>query len=308
MSVPQLFEFTDPQQITLQGYKWVRCSKPKAVVQIAHGMAEHAARYGHFAEFLNQHDILVYAHDHRGHGKTAQRQGLRGYFADEDGWQRCVDDMFQLNTIIHTEHPMLPVFLLGHSMGSFLSRSFIQQHGGSIQACILSGTATHPGALLKSALLIARLQRLFNGRLHPSKLLDKLSFGRFNKNIQKPKTAFDWLSRDERTVASYVADPDCGFICTTGFFIDLFHGLQIINNIEAIRQAPPGLPVLFMAGSQDPVGEYGKGVRLAMRKFEEAGMKNLTLKIYEGGRHEMLNEINKTDVYRDLVQFIRTCL
>lgn len=308
MASAELFEFKDDQQFTLQGYRWMQCNKPRAVLQIAHGMAEHAARYQTFAEFMNREGILVYAHDHRGHGKTASRQGIRGYFATEKGWERCVEDMFRLNSMIHEAHPGLPVFLLGHSMGSFLSRTFIQQHGGRLQGCILSGTATHPAGLLTAAMTIARLQSLFTGTLHPNKLLNHLSFGHFNKKIPNPKTPFDWLTRDEKIVADYVADPDCGFVCTTGFFIDLFHGLRLINRLDAIQQAPPGLPVFLISGTADPVGDYGDGVRAAMKKLEEAGMKDLRIKLYEGARHEILNELNKKEVYRDILDFMATLI
>jgi alpha-beta hydrolase superfamily lysophospholipase len=298
------FTFTASDGKEIHYWQWLPQGPVNACVQISHGMADHAQRYGNFAEFLCSQGIAVYANDHRGHGKTAGSIENRGYFADRDGWNLVLSDMLQLNGIIHQNHPGSHVILLGHSMGSFLARNYIINHSDTIQACILSGTATHPGLLLNAGLALARLKSWFIGQKQPDALLDKMSFGAFNKNIPNPQTAFDWLTHDTEIVKAYVADDYCGFVCTTGFFIDLLSALKIINCQKNINKVRKDLPLYFFAGSEDPVGNYGKGVEQAVAKFRQAGLGCITVKIYEGGRHEMLNEVNRNQVWRELVEWI----
>jgi len=305
MKTPHQFPFDSSDHQQIQAFRWSPSSPPIACVQIAHGMADHSLRYSDFAAFLNEQGIVVYANDHRGHGKTAGSLENRGYFADRDGWNLVVEDMFRLNGIIQQENPGLPVILLGHSMGSFLSRTYMMKYSSTIRACILSGSATHASVVVKSGLLLARIQQLFLGKKHRNKLLTQMTMGAFNKGVTNPKTDFDWVTHDENIIADYIADDYCGFVCTTGFFIDLLSGLKIINNVSNIRKVRKDLPVCFVSGTEDPVGNYGKGVQQAAEKFSRAGIEDITVKLYQGGRHEMLNEINNKDVWNDLLIWIK---
>lgn len=289
-------------------YRWTP-ENPKqivGVVQIAHGMAEHAGRYARFAGYLADAGFAVYANDHRGHGKTAGALENVGYFADAGGWQAVVEDMVQLTAIIRGELPGVPIFLLGHSMGSFLSRSYIATHGEDLAGVILSGTGGDPGLLGKVGLLIARWECFRKGKKAQSPLLNNLSFGGFNKAFKPNRTDFDWLSRDAVEVDAYIADPYCGGIFTAGFFVDLLTGLQFINSAGGIRQIPKDLPVHFLSGACDPVGNNTKGVRQVVDAFKAAGIKDMTATFYEGGRHEMLNETNRDEVFRDILGWLRT--
>ncbi|GGK30926.1 alpha/beta hydrolase [Caldalkalibacillus thermarum] len=299
------FTFTSHDGVEIVAKKWeTDQANPKAVVQIAHGMAEHIQRYEDFAKYLVKHHVAVYGNDHRGHGLTGQKMGITGYFADEDGFDKVVGDMMQLTNIIKTEHPGVPVFLFGHSMGSFLARRYIQLYGDQLQGVILSGTGGDPGLLGKLGKLVAQYEIRNKGRKTPSPLLNKLTFGSFNKRFKPNRTAFDWLTRDEREVDKYIEDPLCGGICTAGFFYDLFHGLQVIHDQGQVAQIPKDLPLLFISGDQDPVGKQGKGVLAAVQMYKRAGLKHVSYKLYKDGRHEILNELNRQDVYADIVSWL----
>ncbi|MBW2356206.1 MAG: lysophospholipase, partial [Deltaproteobacteria bacterium] len=235
-------------------YRWLPDpdTSIKAVVQIAHGMAEHAGRYGRFAEVLNAAGYAVYANDHRGHGRTAGDPARTGYFADHDGWFKVAGDLVQLTGIIRENHPGRPVFLLGHSMGSFLVRTVITQDAGEIAGAVLSGTGGDPGLLGKVGLVIARAVAALKGRRHPSRLLNALSFGGFNKAFAPARTEFDWLSRDSAEVDKYVADPFCGAVFSAGFFVDLLTGMAYIHRPEQIARIPKDLPIYLFSGAADP--------------------------------------------------------
>lgn len=296
------FAGTDGKEIYT--YNWIPECKIRGIIQISHGMAEHSARYCRFAEFMNNKGFAVFANDHRGHGKTAGNKSGRGFFAEKNGWKLCVDDMHQLTNYIKKEHPELPVFLLGHSMGSFLSRHFITSFGNQLKGCILSGTASHSPIILAAGSFIASIQILFFGIKHPSKLLNKMSFGAFNKRVPSPSTPFDWLSCDKELVQHYIADDYCGFICSAAFFRDLFSGLKYINNHKNIQKTPIDLPLYFIYGSEDPVGNYGQGVDLAVSRYKNSGIKDITVKKFVGGRHEILNELNKEEVFQNILEWM----
>ena len=287
-------------------YKWhpEENSGLKAVVQIAHGMAEHAGRYERFAKVLVDEGFAVYANDHRGHGKTAGSPEETGYFADNDGWSKVVEDMKELTNIIKQDYRELPVFIFGHSMGSFLLRSYIYRYGDMIQGAILSGTGGDPGILADLAILISKFEIKRVGKRGRTGLLHKLSFGSFNKQFKPGRTEFDWLSRDEEEVDKYIEDPYCGEIFTAGFYKDLMSGLKKINLATNISRTPKNLPIFLLSGDMDPVGKNGKGVIQVYNDFKNAGIKDIKYKLYKDGRHEMLNEINREDVFRDVITWI----
>ncbi|MCJ8008779.1 alpha/beta hydrolase [Lederbergia wuyishanensis] len=287
--------------------KWVETdTKPVAILQLAHGMAEHIDRYEDFAEHLVQNGIFVYGNDHRGHGETGEKSGTIGFFAKENGFDRVVDDLFRINQSIRDEYPNIPIFLMGHSMGSFLVRRYIQQYSSSVLGVILSGTAGSPGFAGKLGKLIAKWEGSIKGTKAPSPFLDRLSFGSFNKGIENPKTTFDWLSRDKNEVEKYINDPRCGFVCSSGFFYDLFEGLEKIHNPNLNQSIPKDLPMLFFSGDKDPVG--GNKVLQVIEQYKEIGLSNIESTFFKDGRHEMLNEINKHEVFLLVQKWIMTQL
>ena len=300
------FTFKTSDGIQIFTYRWMPddASAVKGVVQIAHGMAEHAARYERFADALTKAGYAVYANDHRGHGKTAGSQDNLGYFADENGWEKVVKDMHTLTGIIKKENPNKPFFLFGHSMGSFLSRHYSMLYASELTGLILSGTGGDPGAIGKIGLFVAKMDAMFHGRKAKSEIMTKLSFGAFNNTFKPNRTDFDWLSRDNAEVDKYINDPLCGTVFTAGFFCDMLGGLNFINNKDNIGKIPKNLPIYLFSGAKDPVGGNTKGVNQVYNSLKNAGIGDLTLKFYENGRHESLNEINRDEVFRDVIAWL----
>ena len=295
---------TDGVEIFIYTWKPDNKKDVKAVIQIAHGMAEHAARYERFAAALVDAGFAVYADDHRGHGKTAGSLDNAGYFADGDGWQRVVDDLAMITDHMENEYPGVPVFFFGHSMGSMLGRTYLMQHGGRLTGAVLSGTAGDPGLLGKVGVLVAKRECKKKGRRTPSELMAKLSFGKFNNAFKPNRTDFDWLSRDDAEVDKYVADPYCGFVFSAGGWLDMLQGLPPQFKPEGLAKIPKNLPVYFFAGEKDPVGDSGKGVRQVYNLYKKAGIEDVSIKLYKDGRHEMLNETNREEVYRDVIGWL----
>lgn len=298
------FTLSRPDGATIHVYQWLPAGEPTAIVQIAHGMAEHAGRYERFAQALTDAGYAVYAEDHRGHGRTGEAATL-GYFADDDGWGKIVEDMDAVTRHAVAEHPGLPVVLFGHSMGSFLARDYVVRHGGGLSAAIICGTAGDPGMLGKVGAKIAAVESRVRGRRHPSGLMTKLTFGSYNAAFKPTRTDFDWLSRDETEVDKYVADPLCGFLCTSGFFGDLLGGLTRVNSDAVMSGIPADLPLLLISGTQDPVGgKQAAGVNSVADQLRRSGVVDLTVKLYPEARHELLNETNRDDVTADVLAWI----
>ena len=276
----------------------------KAVVQIVHGMAEHAGRYARFARALCAAGYAVYANDHRGHGRTAGDPSRMGYFADQDGWFKVAADLRQLSDLIRARHPDAPLFMLGHSMGSFLVRTAIIQDAEGIAGALLSGTGADPGLPGKAGLVLARIIGSLKGRRTPSLLLNRMSFGGFNKPFAPARTEFDWLSRDGAEVDKYIDDPYCGVVFSAGFFADLLTGLAWIHRPQNIARIPKHLPIYLFSGSMDPVGDNTRGVRRVVEAYRQAGIRDVTVRFYEDGRHEMLNETNRAEVFGDAIAWL----
>ena len=284
-------------------HRWLPDGDPKAVVQVAHGMAEHSARYARLAEALTAAGYAVYAHDHRGHGRTAGPDD-HGSFADHDGWGTVVADLRAVGEHARAEHPGLPLFLLGHSMGSFLARAAVIEDGRDLAGLVLSGTGGDPGLLGRVGAGVAAAQARVRGRRHRSGLMDTLTFGQYNKAFAPNRTGYDWLSRDDAEVDAYVADPMCGEVFSAGFFADLLSGLGPINDPKKVAGVRRDLPVLLLAGDADPVGEQGKGPRAVAQQYREAGLLDVTCTLYPGARHEIFNETNRDEVVGDLVRWL----
>lgn len=277
---------------------------PRAVVLVAHGMAEHGARYDRLARRLNEAGLAAYAPDHRGHGATAGSLDRLGHFADSGGWDLVVGDLLTVVRELRRRHPGLPLVYLGHSMGSMLGRSLAIAHGDEIDLLVLSGTAGHPGLLGRVGRGLASLEARVRGQAAPSRLMDAMTFGGFNKPFTPARTRFDWLSRDEAEVDAYVADARCGNVHSARFYVDLLTGLADINHPRQVARIRPDLPVLVLSGAEDPVGGAGQQVREVADALRAAGVRDVTLTLYPDGRHEMFNETNRDDVTDDVLAWL----
>ncbi|MEA2102758.1 MAG: alpha/beta hydrolase [Thermodesulfobacteriota bacterium] len=302
----EVFEFEGIDGKKITGYKWELPEEPtpRGIVQISHGMAEHAARYDGFAQALNAAGYCVYANDHRGHGKTAGSVEELGFFAEKNGWELVRDDMFVLTGIIKNAHKGLPVFVLGHSMGSFLTRSYLLKYADEIDGAILSGTAGDPGILGDVGEIIAAVECRLKGPRAKSPLMDKLSFGTFNAPYKPNRTAFDWLCTVDAEVDKYIADPFCGAVHTTSFFVQLLGAVKTVNDFDEITTMPKDIPIYIFSGALCLVGKETKGVVNIFQKYIKAGIKDVSLKFYGQARHECLNEANKEEVYHDVIVWL----
>jgi alpha-beta hydrolase superfamily lysophospholipase len=296
--------FNSHDNTTIAYYKHEPDKEIKAVVIITHGMAEHAKRYSDFAGFLNHNAYVVYAHDQRGHGETAGKLDKIGFFADKNGWQKVSDDLAELVKIAKSENENKPVFVLGHSMGSFVSRTYLTDHSEEVNGAIFSGTAGSAGALAFAGNIMASLIMLFKKKTAPSPLMDNLSFGSFNKGFKPARTKFDWLSRDEKIVDKYVADPFCGTIFSIRFFKDLINGLELVNKKQHAEKIRKDLPLYLFSGEKDPVSKNGKQVCDVFNMYKNAGITDIEMKLYPDARHETLNEINREEVYNDVLSWL----
>lgn len=289
---------------SIHALKCVPDGKPRAVVQIAHGIAEHIDRYRPFMEFLADNGFVAAGNDHLGHGKSIRVPEEQGFFAEKDGWWRVVDDMDKLHDIMSKEYPELPYVLFGHSMGSFLTRTYLIKHPDKYDGVILSGTGHQSPALVLGGNAAASVMAKLNGAMGDGAKLDSLAFGTYLNKIENPRTKFDWLSRDTEQVDKYIADPLCGFVGKIGLYRDMMQGIKFITDKKNIAQMNKEKPVYFMSGDGDPVGDYGKGVERAYKAFCDAGLHDVFMRLYPGGRHEMLNETNKEQVYQDILSWL----
>jgi len=298
--------FTDHTGTDLFLYQWIPDSKPIAVVQIVHGMAEHAGRYQRLAEFLTNQGIAVYADDHQGHGFTVQDGKSWGVLPY--GFISMVENEKELTEKIRKDYPDTPIFLFGHSMGSFISRHYLAKYKKAVNGVILSGTGNPTYVELLGGLFIATLQCFLFGKKSPAKFLDKLAFGGYNRKFAPNRTAFDWLSRDKIEVDTYVQDPLCGTVFPTGFYRSFFRALLFLKTKKSVRQIPTGIQVLFLSGQEDPAGDFGKGVKSVYETFKQQDFKNLELRLFPGCRHELLNETNRGEVMEELCHWVRNNL
>ena len=283
--------------------RWTPTGEAKAVLQIVHGIAEFVERYDDFANYLTSMGYIVVAEDHMGHGQSIGEDGIRGYF--HGGWFNGVADTYKLMQDTMAEFPSLPYVLFGHSMGSFMARTILAQYPDSgISAAIICGTGWQPRFALPLLIKVVEGMCKKNGEQNPSEQLQQMIFGGYNKKIANPRTASDWLTRDEAIVDAYVAHPLCGFTPACGLLRDMMKGIYYVEQPENLAKMKKHLPVLFIAGTEDPVGPYGKGVEKAAAAFIKAGMSNVSLKLYPDCRHEILNELNKQEVYDDICSWL----
>ncbi len=298
------FTFTASDGAALAAYKWEPATKARGVIHIAHGLAEHAGRYGRTAKSLNSHGYVVYASDLRGHGQTAQSQDELGFWAEADGWNRIVLDVAEMLAVEAQENSGLPLILLGHSLGSYLTQQLIYEHPKLLDAAILSAPSGKPSLLAQAGRALARAERLRLGKRGRSQFLHSLSFGKFNEAFAPVATPFDWLSRDAAEVKLYFNDARCGFLSTTQLWVDFLDGINALANPAHKRRIRQTLPLYILAGSHDPVCEQGKGAERLAQEYQAAGLTKVTCKLYPEGRHEMLNEINRQEVVNDLALWL----
>jgi alpha-beta hydrolase superfamily lysophospholipase len=296
-------------------------NSPRAVLHIIHGMGEHALRYESLARRFNKEGVAVWAADQRGHGRTADTKvndpgkgGLLGHCADRDGFSRVTADIDIINRSIKTAYPGLPLFLLGHSWGSFVAQNYIETWGGlnppgslppiDLAGCVLSGTRGPGGFKLKLGAPVMAFLAFLRRSRGRSKLARALSDGSYNKAFRPNRTGFDWLSRDEREVDDYVGDSLCGNLCTSGFYRDLVAALNQIHRKESLAGIRRDLPVYVFSGSADPVGDMGASPTALLAAYRSLGMKDLEFVLYPDARHEILNETNREEVTGSLVSWL----
>ncbi|WP_422123480.1 alpha/beta fold hydrolase [Planococcus sp. X10-3] len=279
-------------------------AEPKAHIHIIHGMAEHIARYEEFIRYLTSRGFAVSGHDQRGHGRTAERNGVEGFFAEQNGFDRVVDDVKEVIAAVQDQIGELPFVLFGHSMGSFVGRRYIQLYGEGISRAVFSGTGGDPGMTGSMGILLAKANGKLNGKDEKSKALGSLVFGPFIKDFKEEGSAFAWLSSDASEVAKYEADPMSGFVSTNQFFADLFKGMLLINKKEEISKIRKTLPILLISGSEDPVGHKGKDLFAAAANYKKAGIEDVQVYLGEGARHELLHEVEKKRYFKVLADWM----
>ena len=310
MSKPDktLYLATD-SRTSIPVYQWLPEKTPPAVIHISHGMAEYGLRYHPVARELNEAGFIVYAHDHPGHGERIDMDSdkQQGHFADQYGWSAALHDLALTVNHIKQNHSGLPLFLLGHSMGSYLLQNYLVNCSPDINGAILSGSNYVAQPLLWVARFITGMEILRQGKNGNSSLINRLTFAGYNKQFRPNRTEFDWLSRDPEAVDAYINDPLCGFTCTNQLWADLFSGLQTICSAKALKQINSDIPFLVLGGSKDPVSAPNRLQKLAAA-LQTSGIKDVSLQLHPDGRHEMFNETNREQVIQQLIEWMQNYL
>ena len=289
----------------LHAIRWVpEAEKPVCILQIVHGMTEYIDRYDEFARYMAERGILVVGDDHLGHGKSVRAGEPYGYFCRHDAPTVLVRDEHRLKKLMQKKYEGVPYIILGHSMGSFIVRNYLLRYGKGIDGVIIMGTGMQPKPVLLTGIALSTIQGLIYGGDHVCKFIDKVSFGSYNKRIDMTKEPGNWLSKNEANIMKYAADPMCTFTFTANGFQTMFRLIYNLHDREKLMKMPPNLPVIFLSGEDDPVGDYGKAVRQVYQSFREIGMENVQIKLYPKDRHEILNELDREDVYGDIYRWI----
>lgn len=293
----------------IHAVEWRPDGDPVCALQIVHGMAEYADRYDPVARYLADRGILVTGNDHLGHGKSVGENHPHGYFCHENAPDVLMEDVHSLRIRQQTGFaeqgcPQLPYLMLGHSMGSFVLRNYLCRYGEGLSGAVIMGTGMQPEKLLKTSLRLVRILTALQGEKHKSGLVNALAFGAYNRRISHPASAMDWLSRDPKEVAKYNADPLCGFTFTLNGFQTLFTLIDRLHDKRRLEEMPKQLPVRFIAGEMDPVGDYGRAVRQVYDSFLYIGMQDVSMKLYEDDRHELVNETDREIVWKELYEWI----
>lgn len=299
------FYYPSQDKVTqIHGIEWKPSGEPKAVLQICHGMVEYIDRYKGFAKFLNERGIYVVGHDHLGHGESVVSDDKHGYFHETRGNEYVIADIHELRRKVREEYPDIPYFIMGHSMGSFLVRQYMKEHGEGITGAIIMGTGHQPAALLAAGKMLCKMIAGVKGWEYRSKFINNMAFGSYNKKFEPARTSKDWLTKDTEIVDAYIKDPWCSFMFTVNAYYHMFCGMQTLSKKDHIEHFPKDVPVFFVAGKDDPVGNFGKSVDKIYEKYRRMGIKDVSIKLYEGDRHEILNETDREQVYEDLYEWI----
>ena len=310
------FTFKDKDNIEIFVYKWEPDTPPKAVVQIVHGLQEHAKRYARVAEALCNDGYVCYANDARGHGRTAgdltgkTLEGNAGVLGP-NGWRGVVNDLHELTNIIKKAHPDLPIFLLGHSWGAMLTQDYIQDWGNELKGVILSGTNGKVRALvIKAGKLLLKSEIKKRSPTEPSQKMHEMNFASNNHDWDNDEgaTGFEWLSRDKEEVQKYIDDPWCGFVSPANVWLEFLYGFEKIYDSKQEQNIPKDLPIHFISGSLCAIGNKTKGVTAMINRLYKYGIKDVTYKFYQDARHEIFNEINRDEVHQDVINWLNSHL
>lgn len=289
----------------IHAIEWLPGDKPCAILQMCHGMCEHIDRYDDFARYLAANGFYVVGNDHLGHGGSVASEDALGFFAEKDGNLCVLKDIHTLRRSVMKRFPGVPYFILGHSMGSFLVRQYIARCGSGISGAIIMGTGTQPAAALTAGKALCRSLAAVRGWHYRSEAVNSMVLGKYNKAFEPARTPQDWLTKDEAIVDQYCADPWCTFCFTLNGFYNLFDSIEDAQSGEVVQSVPKTLPVLLTSGVKDPVGgENASGVKAVFRAYQEAGIRDLEIKLYEDDRHELLSETDRYDVYAHLLAWM----
>lgn len=288
----------------IHAISWIPEGEVKGILQISHGMVEFIDRYHEFAAYLAEQGILVVGNDHLGHGKSVQSEEYYGFFAEKEGNKTVLKDIHRLRGITQKKYPDIPYFLLGHSMGSFLVRQYLCLHGEGLSGAVIMGTGYQPRIAAQFGMALTTVMAAFLGWNYRSVLVDSLAFGGYNRKFG-PLTGKGWLSRNEENVKRYMGEKLCNFRFTLNGYYNLFHSIYTLSFPDFLQRMPKELPVFFVAGEDDPVGQFGKGVTKVYKEFLKAGMKDVKCRLYPQDRHEILNETDRDMVYEEIGSWIK---
>ena len=291
-------------ECNIRAVRYIPDGEIKAILQIAHGMQEFIDRYENFAKYLCDKGYLVTGNDHLGHGGSINIEEDWGYFVDENGNKAVLDDVYELTKITKELYPNKPYFLLGHSMGSFYARQYLCEYGNELNAAIIMGTGHQPLATVQAGMVACRMFALGKGWHYRSNAINAMAFGSYNKKFEPARTRVDWLTRDEKIVDWYLSEPRCTFMFTLNGYYNMFYGISRLHDVSLISKTPKQLPILFVSGEDDPVGNFGKGVADAAKSLKDVGCQNVDMKLYPNDRHEILNELDRDQVYEDLYKWL----
>ena len=284
--------------------QWIPEGEVCGVIQIAHGMCEFAERYDGFAAFLAEHGYVVCANDHLGHGKSVTDEQQLGFFREKGGDGALIADMRRLHIIMKKRYPEAPYFMLGHSMGSFLARQYMEKYGAELAGVIVLGTGSYPRAVIKFGKSLCRCRGVMKNWHYRSRLIENMAKGSYNKAFEPVRTPYDWLSRDESIVDRFASEPLDTFAFTVNGYYSMFTAIEKAQNRKLIAGIPKDLPILLASGTMDPVGSFTKGVKTAYEDMKKAGISDVQLRFFEGDRHEILNEVDREEVYQYLLDWL----
>lgn len=312
MAKQETFTFLSKDGKTnIHGVRWIPDSgEYKAVLQIAHGMIEYIERYALLAEYMTLQGYLVVGHDHLGHGESVTSKEDWGYFAEDHPSDTLIGDMHTLRTMTQKENPQKPYFMMGHSMGSYMLRKYLSLYGEGIDGAIIMGTGYIPDREVKIAMRAAKISARRHGWRHRSEFIRNLTFGKpYRKfDLNGKDTSNSWLTKDTEVLKEYYANPKCKFIFTLNGYMGLFEAVLFDNQPENIEKIPKNLPLFLISGADDPVGNLGKGVMHVYETYKNAGIADVTCKLYENDRHEIINETDRENVYQDIASWLNAHL